>query len=89
MSDLTEADIGRWGYPTWYDKRCLFGCNCSAKTPGRPRRGHGVCRTGQRDRIYNWRREAVRIGHLSRFYSGVDWDSDEVVLATSGTDYSY
>ena len=84
-TDLTVDDIGRWAQPTWYDKKCLFGCNCSSKTPGRPRLSHGICRGGIRPRIYNWRREATRIAHLSRGYAGVDWDSDEVVLATSET----
>lgn len=88
-TDLTWDDLGRWAAPTFYDKKCLFGCNCSSKTPGRPRLSHGICRGGMRPRIYNWRREACRIAHLSRHYSGVDWDSDEVVTATSGTVWLY
>jgi len=85
-TDLTVDDIGRWAQPTWYDKKCLFGCNCSSKTPGRPRLSHGICRGGIRPRIY----ELAARGYphrstWSRGYAGVDWDSDEVVLATSET----
>jgi len=86
---LTAGDIGRWAHPTWYDKRCLFGCDCSSKTPGRPRLSHGICRGGIRGTIYNLRREDTRIAHLSRVCSEVDWDSDEVVRATTGTLYTY
>lgn len=89
VDDLSVGRLGKWASPTWYDKRCLFGCNCSSKTPGRPRLSHGICRGGMRPRIYNWRREATRIAHLSRGYADVDWDSDEVVLATSRTEWPY
>jgi hypothetical protein len=51
---------------------------CSAKTPGRPRLGRGICKLGQRHRIYVNRAQARRLRDLVCLSTGLDLEGDEI-----------
>lgn len=60
------------------------GCRCSKRRPGRPKAdGRGICKLGERGRIYFWRARDRALRTLCRRYSSVDWDSDEVTNLTT------
>lgn len=64
---------------TYFAKIKGRGCNkCRSHRKGRPKLSGGMCKMGQRDRIYIIRRQTRKVTEMSR-RSQVNWEADDVV----------
>ena len=70
---------------TYFSKRRPVFCQCSRRQSGNPRFARGRCKTGDRNRIYRWRRQVRELACLGR-RRGVgsdDWDDDALITLVS------